>query len=292
MPEASDRVGFCGLGNMGGPMATRLVAGGIAVLGFDPSSEACDRFRAHGGIVVDSTESLESTGVVILMLPNSDVVEEVVLRGGIADVLPKGGVVIDMSSSEPLRTQALASILAERGLVLIDAPVSGGVAGAENASLAIMVGGDEDTFETVAPLLSLLGSPKLVGPSGAGHALKALNNLLSAAHLWATSEAMLTGERFGLDPEVMLATINASSGRSGSTQNKWPDFILSGGFDSGFGLQLMLKDIKIATDLGHRLGVPIPLGDAVVDQWSRAAEALPRSADHTEIVRFLEGQTS
>jgi 3-hydroxyisobutyrate dehydrogenase len=290
MPElpSAGLLGFWGLGNMGVPMAGRLVAAGYSVLGFDPFPEARARFEAQGGTAVETAAALHEVDAVILMLPNSDVVEEVLLRSGVADALRPGTVVIDMSSSEPLRTQALAELLAVRGIRLVDAPVSGGVTGAEKGTLAIMVGGSVADVDAVSPILAHLGTPTRVGPCGAGHALKALNNLLSATHLWVTSEAMLVGERFGLEPEVMLTSINGSSGRSGSTQNKWPNFILPGGFNSGFGLQLMLKDMKIATNLAHRLGVPITLGDAAVAEWSRAADELPRTADHTEIVRYLE----
>jgi 3-hydroxyisobutyrate dehydrogenase len=288
---APTSVGFWGLGNMGGPMARRLLAAGIRVLGFDVSSAARERFAAAGGVVLDGPEPLGEVGALILMLPNSDIVEEVLLRGDVAGALRPGTPIIDMSSCEPLRTQALATALADRGLRLIDAPVSGGVSGAENGTLSIMAGGTESDVAAVAGLLRHLGTPTRVGPSGAGHALKALNNLLSATHLWVTSEAILVGERFGLDPEVMLSTINGSSGRSGSTQNKWPNFILPGAYDSGFGLQLMLKDMKIATGLARELGMPIPLGDAAVSQWSRAADGLPATADHTEIARFLEEES-
>lgn len=289
-PESGDftHVGLWGLGNMGVPMAARLLASGMTVLGYDPLPSAREAFAALGGTVVDGPEALDVVSAVILMLPNSGIVDEVLLRSGVADVLRPGTIVIDMSSSEPLRTQSLAKELAARQLSLIDAPVSGGVTGAVDGTLSIMVGGDEAVFDRVVGLLRHFGRPVLVGPSGAGHALKALNNLMSATHLWVTSEAILVGEKFGLDPEIMLATINGSSGRSGSTQNKWPNFILSGGFDSGFGLQLMLKDMKIATDLAHQLGMPIELGDAALSQWEHAGDALPSTADHTEVARYLE----
>lgn len=288
---ATGTVGFWGLGNMGMPMARRLLAAGIPVLGYDVSDGARERFAEAGGTVIDGPAPLHGAALLILMLPNSDIVEQVLLADGVAAALRPGTAVVDMSSSEPLRTQALAARLDELGVRLLDAPVSGGVTGAEQGRLAIMVGGAESDVAEVAPVLEHFGRLTRVGPVGAGHALKALNNLLSATHLWATSEAIVVGERFGLDPAVMLATINDSSGRSGSTQNKWPNFILPGGFDSGFGLQLMLKDMRIATGLAHSLGVPISLGDSVVSHWSRAADELPPTADHTEVARFLEGES-
>lgn len=289
--SAIGTVGFWGLGNMGLPMARRLLEAGIPVLGYDVAEPARRRFADAGGIVIDGAAGLDAAELLILMLPNSDIVEQVLLADGVAAALRPGTVVVDMSSSEPLRTQALAARLEELGLRLLDAPVSGGVTGAQEGRLAIMVGGPEGDVARIAPVLEHFGRMTRVGPVGAGHALKALNNLLSATHLWATSEAIVVGERFGLDPAVMLATINDSSGRSGSTQNKWPNFILPGSFDSGFGLQLMLKDMRIALGLAHSLGVPMSLGDSVVEHWSRAAGELPPTADHTEVARYLEDES-
>jgi len=194
-----------------------------------------------------------------------------------------------MSSSEPLRTRALAASLADTGRVLVVAPVSGGVSGARAGTLAVMVGGPDDVVADLEPLLAAMGRPRHVGPVGAGHALKALNNLMSAAHLLASSEALLTGQRFGLDPAVMLEAVNGSSGRSGSTENKWPNFVLPGTFDSGFALALMLKDIRIALGLAEATGAPSALTARTVELWADAAAELGPDADHTEIVRWLRG---
>jgi 3-hydroxyisobutyrate dehydrogenase len=221
------------------------------------------------------------------MLPSSDIVEATIHDGEFA--VAHGATVIDMSSSEPMRTRALAAELAERGVTLIDAPVSGGVSRARTGELTIMVGGDP---EPVAPVLAHLGKVTRAGAVGSGHAVKALNNLLSATHLLVTSEAILAGERFGLDPEVMLAIFNSSSGRSGSTETKWPAFVLPGTFDSGFGLRLMLKDMRIATGLADQVGAPDPLGHAAAELWARAADALEPTADHTEIVTWLRKDVS
>jgi hypothetical protein len=175
---------------------------------------------------------------------------------------------------------------------LVDAPVSGGVAGAQSGSLTIMVGGPVDVLDRLRPVLEVLGSHVVHAGEfvGAGHAIKALNNLMSAAHLLASSEALLAGRQFGLDPDVMLSIVNSSSGRSGSTQVKWPKFILPQAYDSGFGLQLMLKDMRIALQLEQEVGVPAPIGQAAVAAWAAAAEDLPAAADHTEIARWLAAQ--
>jgi 3-hydroxyisobutyrate dehydrogenase len=281
------RVAFIGLGNMGSPMTTRLVAAGHEVVGFDVAEAARLRFAEHGGTPADTAiAAVDGAEVVILMLPNSDIVDAVV-----AEVLPHaapGALLVDMSSSEPLRTRELAERVAAGGARLIDAPVSGGVKGAVAGTLAIMVGGPEESFAEVESLLAALGKPTHVGAIGAGHALKAINNLMSAIHLWGSSEAMLTGIAFGLEPDVMLEVINASSGRSGSTQLKWPNFIVPETYDSGFALALMLKDMKIATGLATSLGIPHELGDQAVAHWTQANSDLGAGSDHTEVARWLK----
>lgn len=282
------RIGFVGLGNMGSPMSARLAAAGYRVRGTDPLEEPRKRLIASGGEAVKAASDLGSADVLILMLPSSEVVEQVLLADGLAEGLQPGAMVIDMSSSEPLRTRDLAASLRSRGLRFVDAPVSGGVRGAEAGSLAIMVGGNDVDVAEATPLLEVLGRPRHVGDVGSGHALKALNNLLSATHLWITSEAMAAGQRFGLDPAVMLEAINESSGRSGSTETKWPLFVLPGTFDSGFPLRLMLKDMRIAIGLAHSVGASSELGDAAVRSWSRAAADLATNADHTEVARWID----
>jgi 3-hydroxyisobutyrate dehydrogenase len=280
-------IGFIGLGKMGSPMARRLVDGGHRVLGFDVAPEALAHLAGAGGTPVHSASEAAAADLVVLMLPDSNVVTAVLRGDEVAAALASDSIVIDMSSSEPMRTRELAAELAQRGVHLVDAPVSGGVRGAETGKLTIMVGGEVGIVDRVEPVLALLGRPVRAGDVGAGHAIKALNNLMSATHLWVTSEAMIAGQKFGLDPEVMLSVFNGSSGRSGSTENKWPNFILPGGYDSGFGLRLMLKDMKIATALARAVGVEPALGDDAVELWSRAADDLEPAADHTEVARWI-----
>jgi 3-hydroxyisobutyrate dehydrogenase len=284
-------VGFVGLGNMGFPMAERLLAAGHAVRGYDTDPDVRKRFAEAGGAVADSVTEVASAAAVILMLPNSAIVGSVLLEDGLLAAMAPGTVLIDMSSSEPVRTRELSAAAAERGVPMVDAPVSGGVRGALAGTLMIMAGGEPEPVEAVRGMLETLGKKVLhVGPSGAGHALKALNNLLSATHLLVSSEAMLVGKEFGLDQKVMLEAINGSSGSSASTLNKWPRFMLERGFDSGFGLRLMLKDMRIAVDLARATGWPSRLGEAAVDLWADAADRLPADADHTEILRWLEAE--
>lgn len=211
------------------------------------------------------------------------------MRDGLLAEMPVAATLIDMTSSIPTRTRTLSGRAAERGVMLLDAPVSGGVPGAEAGTLTVMAGGPAETVERARPLLEVLGSRVLhVGPVGGGHALKALNNLMSAAHLLASSEALVVGREFGLDPAVMLEGVNGSSGRSGSTENKWPNYILTGAYDAGFSAGLMVKDVRIALELARAVGVPTPLAEAATGVWADAVEHLGADADHTEIVRWLE----
>jgi 3-hydroxyisobutyrate dehydrogenase len=279
-------VGFVGLGKMGAPMATRLAEAGYQVQGYDVSEAATKIWAERGGVPASPTlpAMAEGAETVILMLPDSAVV-----RAVMDDLLPaltSGTIVMDMSSSEPLVTRELAASAARRGVTLVDAPVSGGVTGAVSGRLTIMAGGAEADLTRVRPLLDVLGAKIVhVGAVGAGHAVKALNNLLSATHLLATCEAMAAAAEFGLDVPTVLSAINTSSGRSGSTENKWPNFIVPRTFDSGFSLRLMLKDMRIALGLAAAAGTPSALSALAVEQWAEAAGALPEAADHTEIAR-------
>ena len=166
-----------------------------------------------------------------------------------------------------------------------------GSTGARAGTLTIMVGGPSAAFARFKPMLSALGKRVVhAGDVGAGHAVKALNNLMSAAHLLASSEALIAGRRFGLDPAVMLEIINSSSGRSWSTENKWPVFVLTEKYDAGFSVRLMVKDIKLALGIEHAAGVPSAASEAVVATWEEALAELGPDADHTAIARWLESK--
>ena len=288
MIRAGATVGFVGLGRMGTPMATRLAQAGYRVQGYDVSEQAVRSWaeRAEGACPAASIDAAASgAAAVILMLPGSAVVRSV-LAGLVVD---PGTVVVDMSSSEPLVTRELATEIGRGGVTLVDAPVSGGVAGAVSGTLTIMAGGAPADIDHIRPLLDVLGARVVhCGEVGAGHAVKALNNLLSATHLLATSEAMAAAAGFGLDVPTVLAAINTSSGRSGSTETKWPNFIVPRTFDSGFSLHLMVKDMRIALGLAEAAGTPAALSAAATSLWAEAAQALPAEADHTEIARWLE----
>lgn len=281
-------VGVVGLGNMGLPIALNLVRAGFDVVGADVSDARLGQLSQEGGRSADTAAQLAGEAdVIVLLLPDSKVVASVVTAPRFVAALRPGTVIVDMSSSEPMRTRELGEALRERGVAMVDAPVSGGVKAAVAARLTIMAGGDTEDLAVVRPVLDALGTVTHTGALGSGHALKAINNLLSATHLWATSEAMVLGERFGLDPAVMLAVLNGSSGRSGSTENKWPNFILPGTFDSGFALRLMLKDVRTAVALADEIGAPGRMAQLTESLWAEASDGLAADADHTEIARWV-----
>lgn len=294
MPErATGHIAFLGLGTMGAHMSRRLVAAGFEVVGFDPSENARAGLAAVGGRVATSAAAAAAGAThLILMLPSSAVVESVLGDEQVLAALGSDAIVVDMSSSEPESTRRLAAALAERRITLVDAPVSGGVRGAADGTLTIMVGGPEDTVAQIDSVLAPLGKIRRIGASGAGHAVKAINNLLAAVNLLAAAEGVAAGRRFGLDPAVIVETINAASGRSAATELKFPQAILPETFDSGFALALMLKDMRIATDLAASLGIPAALGERAVELWARAAADLGPSADQTDIARWADAQSA
>jgi 3-hydroxyisobutyrate dehydrogenase len=292
-PQAIKIVGFVGLGQMGLPMAARLAEAGYDVRGFDisPPARAALRAKAPAARAAGSlAEVAEDADAVVLMLPDSKVIATVTRSHGLLAAMRQGTLLIDMSSAEPAATAELAAEALGKDIRLVGAPVSGGVIGAAGGTLTIMAGGDAAAVTRARPLLENFGSRVVhVGTHpGAGHALKALNNLISAIHMLATSEAMLAGQRFGLDPAVMLDVINTSSGRSGSSQNKWPNYVLPGGYDSGFAMRLQVKDAMIGLGITREFGTGARLAELAVELWRQAANWLPDGADHTEIVRWLE----
>ncbi|XPP27541.1 MAG: NAD(P)-dependent oxidoreductase [Leucobacter sp.] len=287
------RVLFIGLGNMGGPMAQNLTGAGFEVLLFDANTEAVGRVAALSGArpVESTTAGAAEADAVILMLPNSAVVERVLFgERGVFSALTSGALVIDMGSSEPASTVAVAEIAARSGFDYVDAPVSGGVAKAESGELSIMVGGAGAGVERAHPLLQVLGSSIVhTGPSGTGHAAKALNNLLSATNLAAAAEVLIAARKFGIASETMLSVINGSTGRSQASEVKYAKHVLNGAFDSGFAMDLMLKDLAIARRLLEANEVTAPLVLTAEALARDARESLGNTApDHTEFVKYYE----
>ncbi|MBV9785566.1 MAG: NAD(P)-dependent oxidoreductase [Acidisphaera sp.] len=296
MPAAEapkPRIGFVGIGNMGWPMAACLVRAGYQVCVADSRQAQADGFIAQvGGNAPGSLKALaEASEIVITILPTSTIVEQVMTGGQdnvLAGLLP-GSVVIDMTSGMPSVTRRIAERVQEAGSTLIDAPVSGGVARAKTGELAIMVGGEDATVERVRPVLAAMGSSVLrTGGVGSGQAMKALNNLVSAGGFLIGVEALLIGQKFGLDPTVMVDVLNASTGMNNSTQKKFRQFVLSRSFASGFSLDLMVKDLSIALEVGRDGGTPAPFAALCREMWASAAALLGPGQDHTAIARLSE----
>jgi len=283
-------LGFIGLGKMGTPMASLLHRAGFSLVVGDADGAVAASFaEAHPGVVVATgAASYGQVDAVVLMLPNSDVVEAVLEAEGVAAALRPGTFVVDMSSSVPTRTRALAARLESRGLRLVDAPVSGGVRGAVAGTLAVMVGAEQGDLEELAAVFEpLAGTVIAVGPVGSGHAAKALNNLVSAGTLSITVEALQLGARFGISTEKLTEVLNSSSGRSNTSENKVLQFMASGTFGSGFALQLMAKDVGIAVDLADELGQPAEIAHGVARQWRRIATAVTPATDHTQMYELI-----
>jgi 3-hydroxyisobutyrate dehydrogenase len=287
MAADAGRVGFVGLGMMGWPMARNLVAAGYALTVRDADGERQARFaEEHGCSAAADAQAFAAAAVVVTMLPDDTAVREAVLDwdGGIARALSAGAVVVDMSSSNPEGTKSLGERLAPSGIGLVDAPVSGGVTRADEGTLTLMVGGDdEEAIARAQPVLDVLGERIFrTGPLGSGHAMKALNNFVGGATYAVVVEALAVGRRFGLDPATMIDVMNASSGRSFNTEHVVKDHVLTGAYATGFALGLLAKDIGIAAALASDCEVDAPLIRAVSGRWAEAAADLGAAADHSE----------
>jgi 3-hydroxyisobutyrate dehydrogenase len=286
-------VGFIGVGVMGSKMVRHLKGvANLLIYDTDPA-RATETATAVGGKAVDGLSGMGSADAVILMLPTSAIVDQV-LHGanggkGLLDYLASGAMVIDMSSSAPTNSVANAEIAAKRGIRFIDAPVSGGAKGAEAASLAIMVGGAQADFDRALPLLQKMGANVfLVGKVGSGHAVKALNNLLAATALIATSEVFAVGAKFGLDPSTMLKVINASSGQSFQTTHVWEKAVIERSFQFGFTLALMEKDVRVAMSLFDAMGSDAKLSRTSAAIWAKALATAAPGSDMTVVARQAE----
>ncbi len=294
MPEQA-AVGFVGIGAMGWPMAANLVRRQFPVTVYDVDRERQARFvQAHQSRSASSLGDLgKDAAVIVTMLPTGRDVRETLLaaeNGALVEALKPGAIVVDMSSSDPAGTRELAGILAKHGVILVDAPVSGGTRGAEAASLTIMIGSDDKAaVERVRPVLEAMGQRLFeTGGSGTGHAMKALNNFIAGTNFLAAAEALVVGKRFGLDPALMVEIINQSTGRSFSTEHVLPQHVLSRKFASGFQLGLLAKDVKIAADLAEDLQAHAPLTQLSRDLLARAKDRLGATADHSAAIQYWE----
>ena len=269
-------------------MAERLIAGGTRLAVADVSQAALQPFANRD--VPTAAQGAELPGeVVMTMLPTGAHVREALLGPGGACTGRPRRLVVDMSTASPEGTVALGAELSERAIGLLDAPVSGGMAGVREGTLTAMVGGDPDLFASVRPLLArICAEATWVGPLGSGHIVKALNNFLSAVTLWSSSEALAVGTRLGLDPKAMLEVWTKGSGRSHASEVKLPRHVLTRSFDFGQTLELFCKDIAIAADLADRTGVATPALDLILENWRAARDQLGGGEDITRVAELLE----
>lgn len=287
----SEPVGFIGLGNMGAPMAGRLLDAGNALVVHDVREAAAASLLARGARWAASPAEVGAAAqTVITILPTSREVRQVLLGPkGLLDALRPGSLILEMTSADPSATRELAGEVAARGSSLIDAPVSGGVRGATEGTLAIMVGGDPGLLERARPLLACMGKNIFhAGPVGAGHAIKLVNNMCSGGILALTIEAVAVAARSGVDPARAVEIIQASSGRSNASDYKFPRFILSGGFDAGFAIRLMMKDLDGYGRLAQEAGVPSPVARAAAEIYRLAMARGMAEQDHTAIAKLIE----
>ena len=276
---------------MGEPMAACLIKAGYAVSVFDSRRARTGEFvAAHGGNAANSLADLGmQSDVVIMILPNSAIVSDVLFgEAGLAPSLRPGTMIIDMTSGIPGVTVSLSERLARQDVVMFDAPVSGGVPRAVTGKLTIMAGGHAKDIDAAMPVLETMGSVIKTGVIGTGHAMKALNNLVSSGGFLIGIEALLIGSRFGIDPETMVDILNVSTGMNNSTQKKFKQYVLSRKFDSGFSLGLMVKDLSIALGIARDLDVNAPFSGLCRDLWAGASAVLGPQADHTALALLSE----
>lgn len=284
------KVGFIGVGQMGSVLIERLRGAGHPIHVFDADPEVQDRCRAAGFVVVDSSaEAASGASVVFLCLPDANAVEAVVAGSpGAASWEPAPELCVDLTSSLPSVTRRVSQVLAKRGIRLLDAPVSGGVSGAREGKLTVMAGGDETALNFIRPLLATFASSVIwSGALGAGHAMKAFNNALSAASLIGTAEGVVAGTRAGMSAAQVIDAINSGNARSQNSEVKYPRDVLTGQFNAGFRLGLCYKDVTDACLVAEEIGFPIPMASRVRDILHLGVQKLGADADFTRIYQVV-----
>lgn len=290
------RIAFIGLGNMGGPMAANLVKAGHTMSVFDLAPAALEAAKAAGAHAAASAiDTLDGAEVVISMLPASRHVEGLYLgEGGLLDRIPAGALVIDCSTIAPASARKVAQAAAARGLAMLDAPVSGGTAGAQAGTLTFIVGGEAPVLERARPVLQAMGKNIFhVGASGAGQVAKLCNNMALGVIMAVTGEAIGLGVAHGLDPKVLSQMMAVSTGRSWATEvcNPWPGVLenapASRGYSGGFGNDLMLKDLGLAVEAAMGVGATIPLGELARNLYAMNKQAGRGGLDFSSVVQLL-----
>ncbi|NYT63405.1 NAD(P)-dependent oxidoreductase [Alcaligenaceae bacterium] len=292
MNSPQKTIGFIGIGSMGKPMALCLHNAGHKLVLMDANpSAATDLATAISATTASSgAELARQSDIIITMLPTSAIVEQVLTgESGVLSGIKKGGIILEMSSGMPSQTKKFAELASSVDATLLDAPVSGGVSRANTGELAIMVGGPEQQLSEVQAVLACMGKSIVhTGDVGSAHAMKALNNLVSAGGFLIGIEALLIGQRFGLDPDTMVDVLNSSTGMNNSTQKKFKQFVLSRKFNSGFGLDLMVKDLTIALGIAVDSNTPAPFSSLCRELWASSASLLGKGQDHTAVAQLLE----
>jgi 3-hydroxyisobutyrate dehydrogenase-like beta-hydroxyacid dehydrogenase len=281
-------LGFVGVGRMGGPMANRLLDAGFSLCVFDTNTEAIKPLVARGATVASSAEDVASCAdLVLVSLPTPPIVQSVCLGGILNGSRVK--TLIDLSTTGPTVAGVVAKAAAERGVAWVDSPVSGGVGGATKGTLAVMVSCAKDTFPLVDPVLKTFGKTFYVGEKpGLAQIAKLANNLLAAAAIVLSSEAMAMGVKAGLDAQTLLDIINAGSGRNSATQDKFPKAVITRTFDFGFATGLSYKDVRLCLDEAEALGVPMVAGAAVRQMLAITNAKFGADSDFTSIARVVE----
>jgi len=283
------RVGFIGLGNMGGPMAGHLAQAGFEMTVADISPGVASKFVArNGGTVAASLSSLGDTvEAVITMLPTGLIVRDV-LVGGVLEGLAPGSIVIDMSTSNPFDTRVTAEKAEAHGISMIDCAVAGGVVFAQDATLSITAGGDTDVLSRCRPLLDTMANEVIhCGAIGAGHAMKALNNFINANALITAFEALSLGKRFGLETETMLKAMTAAAtGRNNPIDKKVRPLVADSNFTTGMALAFLSKDVRIAAEMAENLKSFAPIVKQCATLWADAADRFGATSDQIEVARL------
>ena len=278
---------------MGMPMIRNLLQANLSVTGFDLNPQVAEELKSeiHFEMATSAIALTKKCDVIILMLPDSNIVDRLLWEGedALSKAMNSKQTIIDMGSSDPVRSRANFDRLAQLGISFIDAPVSGGVRRAKDGSLSIMIGGLAPAVESVQPIFKAMGKTLVhVGAAGAGHAVKALNNYVSASGLLAVCEALVAAEKFGIDPHLVNQVFNVSTGKNNTTDVKVENFMLSGTFKSGFSLALMRKDLQTALDFISRMETPKNFADACTQTWTQAEKSLDKGADHTAMYAFTQ----
>jgi 3-hydroxyisobutyrate dehydrogenase-like beta-hydroxyacid dehydrogenase len=283
-------IGFIGLGNMGAHMARRLVEAGHKVIVYDVRQEAIGNLAALGAVAARSPKEVaDAAETVMASLPTPDIVLKVAT--GPNGVIEGKRVrrFVDLSTTGSVMAQRIFKLLADKNIVQIDAPVSGGVRGAAKGTVAVMASGPRAEVEAVEPALKVIGKFFYIGERpGSGQTMKLCNNVLSAAATVSASESFVTGVKAGLDPRVMVDVINASSGRSTATEQKFPDVVIPRTFNQGFTAGLMLKDVNLFISEAKALGVPVDAIEAVAALLKLTCDELGSQSDITEVIKPIE----